>query len=36
MAVYQGDLYLISLDGSARRVTDDGSITAVRWAGGGE
>jgi len=36
LAVYRGDLYLIPLDGQARRVTDDGAITAVRWAGGGE
>jgi hypothetical protein len=36
MAVYRGDLYLITLDGQVRRVTDDGSITTVRWTGGGE
>lgn len=29
--VYLGDLYLVTLDGAARRITDDGSITAVRW-----
>ena len=31
--VYLGDLYLVTLDGTARRITDDGSITAVRWVG---
>ncbi len=30
--VYLNDLYLVALDGTARRVTDDGAITAVRWA----
>lgn len=33
MVVYQGDLYLLTTDGQARRVTDDGGIEIVRWAG---
>jgi len=32
-AVYRGDLYLVTTAGLLRRVTDDGAITAVRWAG---
>jgi Tol biopolymer transport system component len=31
--VYQGDLYLLTTDGLSRRITDDGAIAAVRWAG---
>ncbi|MBN1954023.1 MAG: G5 domain-containing protein [Anaerolineae bacterium] len=31
--VYQGDIYLVTLSGESRRVTDDGSISTVRWAG---
>ena len=36
LAVYQGDLYLVTLEGEARRVTDDGAVTTVRWVGGVE
>ncbi len=32
--IYRGDLYLVTVNGEARRITDDGSISAVRWAGG--
>ena len=31
--VYRGDLYLVAADGEARRITEDGGVTAVRWAG---
>jgi len=34
LTIYQGDLYLVSIEGAARRLTEDGGITAVRWAGG--
>jgi len=33
LTVYQGNLYLVSVDGEARRLTDDGTISTVRWAG---
>lgn len=33
LSIYRGDLYMVTLAGEARRVTDDGAITAVRWAG---
>jgi Tol biopolymer transport system component len=33
LVVYQGDLHLLTTGGEARRVSDDGAITAVRWAG---
>jgi WD40 repeat protein len=33
LAVYHGDLYLVTTGGDARRVTEDGAVTAVRWAG---
>ncbi|MGD1995851.1 MAG: G5 domain-containing protein [Anaerolineae bacterium] len=33
LSVYKGDLYLLTIDGDARRVTDDGAVTSVRWAG---
>lgn len=33
LMVYQEDLYLVTTAGEARRVTDDGSITDVRWVG---
>lgn len=31
LVVYQGDLWLLDVEGEARRVTEDGAITAVRW-----
>lgn len=33
LVIYQGDLHLLTTDGQARRATDDGTVTAVRWAG---
>jgi Tol biopolymer transport system component len=33
IAVYQGNLYLVPTEGQARRVTDDGAATTVRWTG---
>lgn len=31
LLVYQGNLYLITTGGEVRRLTDEGSVTAVRW-----
>lgn len=34
LLVYQGDLWLVDEEGEARRVTEDGAVTTVRWRGG--
>ena len=33
ISAYQGNLYLVPLEGQARRVTDEGAATTVRWVG---
>ncbi|MCS7178068.1 MAG: G5 domain-containing protein [Anaerolineae bacterium] len=33
LVVYRGDLWLVTVDGQARRVTEDGAITLARWQG---
>ncbi|MGD1994786.1 MAG: hypothetical protein PVI59_16455, partial [Anaerolineae bacterium] len=33
--IFQGDIYLVGVEGETfRRVTDEGTATQVRWAGG--
>ncbi len=34
LVVYQGDLWLVDVEGEARRVTEDGAVTTVCWRGG--
>ncbi len=31
LVVYQGDLWLVTVDGQSRRVTEDGDITSAQW-----
>ncbi len=31
LVVYQGDLWLVTVDGQSRRVTEDGAITSAQW-----
>ncbi|MCX7682985.1 MAG: G5 domain-containing protein [Anaerolineae bacterium] len=31
LLVYQGNLYLVTTDGTAQRLTDEGNVAAVRW-----
>lgn len=33
LVVYQGDLWLVTVEGQARRVTEDGAVTLARWQG---
>jgi hypothetical protein len=33
LVVYRGDLWLVTVDGQARRVTEDGAVTLARWRG---
>jgi hypothetical protein len=33
LVVYRGDLWLVTVDGQARRVTEDGAVTLARWQG---
>jgi hypothetical protein len=33
--ILHGDLYLLTTEGQLRRITEDGTATMVRWAGGG-
>lgn len=33
MLIFQGDLYLVMGEGQARRISDEGTATKVRWAG---
>ena len=33
MIVHRGDLYLLTMSGETRRVTDDGTASDVRWVG---
>lgn len=31
LVIYQGDLWLVTVDGQARRVTEDGAVTMAQW-----
>ncbi|MBN1180100.1 MAG: G5 domain-containing protein [Anaerolineae bacterium] len=33
VVIFQGDMYLVTGDGQRRRLTEDGSVTQVRWTG---
>lgn len=33
LIIYQGDLWLVTVEGQARRITEDGAVTLVQWRG---